>query len=95
MLFSKCLRAKIYCNMNGHFDPQGCQTLLLKESELFFYLWAPGLVIFFLILKMVYCVYSLESPRCGDSIKNTLHTFILKKIDNNIHVPIMPPDFAL
>ena len=22
--------------MNGHFDPQGCQTLLLKESELFF-----------------------------------------------------------
>ena len=43
MLFSKCLRAKIYCNMNGHFDPQGCQTLLLKESELFFYLWAPGL----------------------------------------------------
>ena len=44
MLFSKCLRAKIYCNMNGHFDPQGCQTLLLKESELFFYLWAPGLL---------------------------------------------------
>ena len=43
MLFSKCLRAKIYCNMNVHFDPQGCQTLLLKESELFFYLWAPGL----------------------------------------------------
>ena len=36
MLFSKCLRAKIYCNMNGHFDPQGCQTLLLKESELLF-----------------------------------------------------------
>ena len=36
MLFSKCLRAKIYCNMNVHFDPQGCQTLLLKESELFF-----------------------------------------------------------
>ena len=22
--------------MNGHFDPQGCQSLLLKESELFF-----------------------------------------------------------
>ena len=35
MLFSKCLRPKIYCNMNGHFDPLGCQTLLLKESELF------------------------------------------------------------
>ena len=45
MLFSKCLRAKIYCNMNVHFDPQGCQTLLLKERELFFYLWAPGLLI--------------------------------------------------
>ena len=35
MPFSKCLRAKIYCNMNVHFDPQGCQTLLLKESETF------------------------------------------------------------
>ena len=23
------------CNMNVHFDPQGCQTLLLKESEPF------------------------------------------------------------
>ena len=33
--FSKCLRAKIYFNMNVHFDPQGCQTLLLKESEPF------------------------------------------------------------
>ena len=33
--FSKCLRAKIYCNMNVHFDPHGCQTLLLKESEPF------------------------------------------------------------
>ena len=33
--FSKCIRAKIYCNMNVHFDPQGCQTLLLKESEPF------------------------------------------------------------
>ena len=36
MLFSKCLQVKIYCNVNVHFDPQGCQTLLLKESELFF-----------------------------------------------------------
>ena len=36
MLFSKCLRAKIYCNMNVHFGPQDCQTLLLKESELVF-----------------------------------------------------------
>ena len=33
MPFSKCLRAKMYCNMNVHSDPQGCQTLLLKESE--------------------------------------------------------------
>ena len=33
--FSKCLRAKIYCSMNVHFDPQGCHTLLLKESEPF------------------------------------------------------------
>ena len=33
--FSKCLWAKIYCNMNVYFDPQGCQTLLLKESEPF------------------------------------------------------------
>ena len=31
--FSKCLRAKIYSNMNVYFDPQGCQTLLLKESD--------------------------------------------------------------
>ena len=52
MLFSKCLRAKIYCNMNGHFDPQGCQTLLLKESELFFYLWAPGLQNIILVTSM-------------------------------------------
>ena len=33
--FSKCLRAKSYSDMNVHFDPQGCQTLLLKESEPF------------------------------------------------------------
>ena len=31
--FSKCLRAKIYSNMNVYFDPLVCQTLLLKESE--------------------------------------------------------------
>ena len=31
--FSKCLRAKIYCNINVYFDPQCCQTLLLKQSE--------------------------------------------------------------
>ena len=33
--FSKCLWAKIYCAMNVYFDPQGCHTLLLKESKLF------------------------------------------------------------
>ena len=56
MLFSKCLRAKIYCNMNVHFGPQGCQTLLLKESELFYYLWAPGLSIFVEICeKLLHC----------------------------------------
>ena len=33
--FSKCLRAKIYSNINVYFDAQGCQTLRLKESEPF------------------------------------------------------------
>ena len=33
VLFSKCLRAKICSNMNLYYVPQGCQTLLLKESE--------------------------------------------------------------
>ena len=31
--FSKCLRAKIYSNVNVYFDAQSCQTLLLKESD--------------------------------------------------------------
>ena len=31
--FSKCLRVKIYGNINVYFDLQGCRTLLLKESE--------------------------------------------------------------
>ena len=39
------------------------------------------MVIFFFILKMVYCVYSLESPRWGDSNENTQYTFMLKKIE--------------
>ena len=30
---------------------------------------------------MVYCVYSLESPRWGDSNEYTQYTFILKKIE--------------
>ena len=33
VLLSKCLRAKICSNVNVYFDPQGCQTLQLKESE--------------------------------------------------------------
>ena len=33
MPFSKCLRAKIYSNMNVYFDQLGCQTLLIKESD--------------------------------------------------------------
>ena len=33
-------------------------------------------VIFFYILKIVYCVYSLESPQRGDSNANTQHTFM-------------------
>ena len=39
-------------------------------------------VISFFIFKMVYCVYSLESPQRGDSNENTTHRFMLKKIDN-------------
>ena len=30
-------RAEIYNNMNVYFDPQGKQTLLLKERNLFFF----------------------------------------------------------
>ena len=35
---------------------------------------------FFFILKMVYCVYSLESPHRGDFNENTQYTFMLQKI---------------
>ena len=48
MPFSKCLRAKIYSNLNVYFDPKGCQSLLLKESDpLLFSLgsWTNGLFI--------------------------------------------------
>ena len=38
-------------------------------------------VIFFFISKMIYCAYSLESPRWGDSNENTQHTFMFKKIE--------------
>ena len=30
---------------------------------------------------MIYYVYSLESPRCGDSNKNTQYAFMFKKIE--------------
>ena len=42
---------------------------------------------------MIYCVFSLESPRWGDSNENSQHTFMLKKIGKNI--PIMPPNLVL
>ena len=42
---------------------------------------------------MVCCVYSLESPRRGDSNDITQHTSRLKKIEK--HIPIMPSDLAL
>ena len=41
---------------------------------------------------MVYCMYSLEWPRWGDSNENTQHSFMLKKIKK---IPIMRPDLAL
>ena len=37
--FSECLRAKLYGTMNVYFDPQGYQTLLLKESESFLFIF--------------------------------------------------------
>ena len=39
------------------------------------------MVFFLFILKIVYCVYSLESPQRGDSNENTQHTFMLKKTE--------------
>ena len=36
----------------------------------------------FFIFKMVYYVYSLQSPRWGDSNENTQYTIMLKKIEN-------------
>ena len=38
-------------------------------------------MIFVFILKLVYCVYSLESPQWVDSNENTQNTFMLKKIE--------------
>ena len=49
MPFSKCLRAKIYSNLNVYFDQLRCQTLLLKESDpLLFSLgsWTIAILVF-------------------------------------------------
>ena len=57
--FSKCLRAKIYCNMNVHFDQQGCQTLLLKESEAFLLSlgsWTITLTLAGEVVPLLFCV---------------------------------------
>ena len=37
---------------------------------------------FLFLFKVVYCVYSLESPRWGDSNENIQYTFILKEVEN-------------
>ena len=36
---------------------------------------------FLFILKMVHCMFQLESPRWGDSNEDTQNTFMLKKIE--------------
>ena len=51
------------------------------------------MVIFFVILKMVYCVYSLKSPRWGDSNEKKQYTFMLK--ENRKDTFIFPHDLAL
>ena len=38
-------------------------------------------MIFFFILIIVCCVFSLESPRCGDSNENTQHALMLEKLE--------------
>ena len=45
-------------------------------SNLFLQIWGD----FLFILRLVYCVYSLESLQRGDSNENTQHTFMFKKI---------------
>ena len=60
--FSKCLRAKIYCAMNVHFDPQGCHTLLLKESELFLLSLGSWTIVFLLKKRMIFGQFFLFPP---------------------------------
>ena len=50
-------------------------------------------MILFFIFKMVYCVYSLDSPRWGSFNEYTKPTFILKKIEKSSS--IMLSDLAL
>ena len=52
-------------------------------------------VIFCIILKMVYCLFSSESPRRGDSNENTKYIFILKEIGNRKNITILPPDLVM
>ena len=60
--FSKYLRAKIYSNINVYFDPQGCQTLLLKESDpLLFSLGSWTKTSFIDALKIIMLLESLLS----------------------------------
>ena len=49
-------------------------------------------MIFFFILKKVYCVYSLESPQWGDSNENTTYLHV---IENQKDILFMPPDMVL
>ena len=72
MPFSKCLRAKIYSNINVYFDPQGCQTLLLKESDpLLFSLGS------WTIVPCIDKISSLSCQKVADSITSS-------KMGNNV-----------
>ena len=57
----------------------GCFELVLESLRKNFLAADLGqiTVIFFFILKMVYCVFSLELPQRGNSNENTQHTFKL------------------
>ena len=56
--FSKCLRAKIYSNMHVYFDPQGCQTLLLKESEPLLFSLGSWTKILYMLQKHVFACFA-------------------------------------
>ena len=59
MPFSKCLRAKKYSNMNVYFDPQGCQTLLLKESDPFLFPLGSWTTLLISPLQFPYLLYTV------------------------------------